>query len=184
MTVNLIEIKKKICLIGDGGVGKTSLIRRFVLDQFSDDYIATFGTKITKTRIKFPKDEDNIIDLYLMIWDVFGQKQFKKSQMKSYTDAKGAIIVCDITNRVSLFNAKTWSKILFSSTGRIPIIFLANKIDLFDYAQFSPDELNQVVSEYGHSFFPTSAKTGENVNKAFHELSRVLLEESGITTKR
>ena len=59
MTVNLIEIKKKICLIGDGGVGKTSLIRRFVVDQFSDDYIPTFGTKITKTRIKMEKYPEN-----------------------------------------------------------------------------------------------------------------------------
>ena len=52
------EIKRKICLIGDWGVGKTSLIRKFVLDQYDDIYLATFGTKTTKKRIKFKKDEN------------------------------------------------------------------------------------------------------------------------------
>ena len=68
----------KVCLLGDGQVGKTSLIRKFVLDQFSDDYITTVGTKVSKKKLymEFP-DLDGAVDLTLTIWDILGQKEFK-----------------------------------------------------------------------------------------------------------
>ena len=176
MAVNLIEIKRKICLIGNGGVGKTSLIRKFVLDQFSDDYIATFGTKITKARIKFPKDEENIIDLYLMIWDVFGQKSFKKSQMKSYVDAKGAIIVCDITRSETVNDVISWYSDILSVTKEIPIVILGNKYDLKDEAEFEEEDLKVIAEQLNKPYMFTSAKTGENVEEAFREIGKQLID--------
>ena len=141
--VNIREIKRKICLIGDGGVGKTSLIQRFVLDQFDDKYIATFGSKVTKKRIKFRKDENNIIDVFLLVWDLMGQIEFKKARKLAYQGTQAALIVCDITSKESLLNITNWRGELFDATGEIPIIILANKIDLKAEAEFSPTDLKE-----------------------------------------
>ncbi len=156
-------------------MGKTSLVRKFVLDQFSDDYIATLGTKITKKRVKFDKDKNNVIDLYLMIWDVMGQKAFKKSQMRAYSDSKGAIIVCDITRHETLLNLITWYSDILSVTKEIPILILANKSDLQNKAKFKKDDLKKIAKQLEAPFLYTSAKTGENVEEAFREIGKKLI---------
>src|SRR5207249_1578112 len=89
-------IKRKILLLGDASVGKTSLIRRFVVDKFSDDYITTIGTKVTKKDLRF--DQGNrTVDLSMMIWDVLGQKGYKGIQESAFRGARGVILVFDLT---------------------------------------------------------------------------------------
>jgi GTPase SAR1 family protein len=72
------EVKVKVCLVGSGGVGKTSLIRRYVNDMFDDKYIATIGTKVTKKEIPIKDQNDSEIKMDMMIWDIMGQKGFKQ----------------------------------------------------------------------------------------------------------
>src|SRR5438046_784173 len=91
------HIKRKILLLGDGAVGKTSLIRRFVVDKFSDDYITTIGTKVTKKDLRL-ESPGKVTDLTFMIWDVLGQKGYKGIQESSFQGAKAAhefIVVAD-----------------------------------------------------------------------------------------
>lgn len=175
--VEVIEEKRKICLIGDWGVGKTSLIRKFVLDQFDDSYLATFGTKATKKRMKFKKDNNTIYDLILMIWDVMGQQEFKNIRTHAYQGTHGALIVCDITRKETLYNLGLWQTELFSIAPEIPLIILANKIDLRDKAEVTPEELKKVATQLKAPFFVTSAKTGRNVQNAFLKLGNRLVNE-------
>jgi small GTP-binding protein len=176
--VSITEIKRKICLIGDWGVGKTSLIKKFVLDQFDDKYLATFGTKVTKKRIKFRKDNDKIFDLYLMIWDVMGQKQFIKARKMAFSGTQGALIVCDISRLDTLKNVGNWKDELFKISKPVPIIILANKYDLKEEAKFNSEDLAEVANELHAPHYFTSAKTGENVEKAFRELGKKLIKKN------
>jgi small GTP-binding protein len=175
--VNIKESKRKICLIGDWGVGKTSLIRKFVLDQFDDKYIATFGSKVTKKRIKYKITKNDIIDLNLMIWDIMGQHEFKKARIMGYRGTKGAFLVCDITRKETLDNISKYHEELFSITQDIPIIVLANKVDLKKDAKFSPKDLKEVANKIQAPYFSTSAKTGENVKEAFFGLGEEMIRK-------
>lgn len=171
-------IKYKICLLGDGGVGKTSLIRRFVLDQFDDKYLATFGTKISKKTIEIDKDNDEDINLHLMIWDVMGQKEFKKAQKHAYNNCNGALIVCDLTRYNTLESIESWCEDLFSVTDEVPIIILANKNDLHDQATFKEEDLEKISKKLNAPFLLTSAKTGNNVETAFLEIGKRIFSKS------
>ncbi len=168
--VSVTEIKRKLCIIGDWGVGKTSLIRRFVLDQFDDKYLMTIGCKVYKKRLKFQKDKDNIIDLKLVIWDIMGQKEFKMTQRLSFQGTNGTLIVCDVTRKNTLSSINQWREDLFKITEKIPIIILANKADLGDKAEFTIEDLEWVSKKIQAPYFFTSAKTGENVETAFREI--------------
>lgn len=170
--VEIKEIKRKICLIGDSAVGKTSLIRKFVLDQFNDKYLSTLGSKVYKKRIKYQEYKNNITDLNMIIWDVMGQEEFKISQNISFRDTHGALLVCDITRKETMENLLNWKDRLFGITQKIPIIILANKIDLIDSADFPIGEFTDFCKDFEAKFFFTSAKTGKNVAEAFMELGR------------
>ncbi len=173
-------IKMKICLVGSGAVGKTSLIRKFVFDEFTDAYITTIGTKITKKdfTIKHPS-RDEEIDVTMMIWDIMGQKGFRQLLQEAYFfGVHGVIAVCDITDRDTLKELDGWVDSAFGVAGNVPVVFLANKIDLKDKAAFDFDELKANASKYEKSIvFPSSAKTGENVEEIFQKLSMEILKE-------
>ncbi len=171
-----MDLRKKISLIGDPGVGKTSLVRRFVYDEFDDRYLSTMGMKVTKKVMNMTVDLREV-RLTLQIWDTMGQHHFKPLLMKYFRGSEGAFIVSDLTTRQSLDHASKWAQLLFSVTDRIPLIFLANKLDLRSKAAFSPNALAHLVERYGHSFLPTSAKTGENVEAAFDRLAKLLIRD-------
>src|SRR5438128_10845183 len=90
------HVKRKILLLGDGAVGKTSLIRRFVVDKFSDDYIPTIGTKVTKKDLRI-ESPGRATDMSFMIWDGLGQKRYRGIQQSSFQGAKAALLVSDLT---------------------------------------------------------------------------------------
>ena len=160
---------KKICLLGDGEVGKTSLIRRYVLDLFDDQYIQTFGAKVSKKVLEL---ED--ANLTLMIWNVLGQKTQKALHSTYYAGANGALVVCDMTRPETLEHLQHWVGDLKEVSGNIPIIVLGNKCDL--EMKVRSDELEAFATSIGSGSMLTSALTGQNVNEAFHSLGRKTLE--------
>jgi small GTP-binding protein len=171
--VEIRDMTKKICVIGDAAVGKTSLIRRFVVEKFDDKYITTIGTKTSKKTMTIRGGATDIY-LTLMIWDVLGQKNFEKLHKSAYKGASGAFVVMDLTRKETLTTFSAWVKSLYKITGEIPIVVLANKHDL--EPAFGRKEIEAVIEEYEFPYILTSAKTGENVNDAFYSLGRMMIE--------
>jgi len=162
------QFVKKICLLGDGEVGKTSLIRRYVLDIFDDQYIQTFGAKVSKKVLDL---ED--VNLTLMIWDVLGQKTQKALHTTYYAGANGAFLVCDMTRPESLEHLHNWVDDLREVAGDIPIIVIGNKCDL--EMKIDPLDLQHFATEIGTPMLLTSALTGEGVQEAFQALGQMAM---------
>jgi small GTP-binding protein len=167
------RMKMKICMVGEGAVGKTSLIRRFVLNSFDDKYLQTLGTKVSKKEIIVDYPEKGLeLQVDMTIWDIMGQKGFRELLKEAYFyGAKGIIAVCDVTRKDTLSELDDWIEGVYSVTGKVPIEFLANKTDLNESMSIAENDLEQASKAYDSRFFFTSAKTGENVEKAFKELA-------------
>lgn len=161
----------KLCLLGDGAVGKTSLVRRFVFDVFDDKYLKSFGTKVSKKSFKVGD-----ADLDLMIWDILGQKNHEALHAAYYRGAAGAFAVCDFTRPDTMRSLKSWLGNFRATVGDKPVIILANKSDL--PKAYSLPELQSFGSEIGCEVIETSAKTGLNVEHAFLEMGKKLLESA------
>lgn len=177
--MSLKMIKKNIIMLGDGAVGKTSLIRRFVVDEYSDDYIQTIGTKVTKKELQIgPKDDRK--DMVLMIWDIIGQKGYRYTQSLSFRGMNGALMVADLTRKDTLDSVLSyWIPLVLRVAGPIPMIFLGNKSDLVDEAEFGLEDIEAVAENceaFGSSqhCYLTSALTGESVENAFSQLADIV----------
>ena len=181
-----MKIKRKICLLGDGGVGKTSLIRRFVLNSFDDKYLVTIGTKVSKKVIttKHPsKDAD--VELTMAIWDIMGHMGVTRVHTNYLLGAKGALIVCDLSRKGTLEGCVKWIEVMREKDPDIPIILLGNKSDLIgkkdmgiDLWDFGEAELAEFAKKYNFTYFLTSAKDGLNVEESFASLSLLLLDQN------
>lgn len=171
------NVRIKICLVGDGGVGKTSLIGRYVYDIFSDKYLPTIGTKVTRKELllRYPSKRLQV-KMDAMIWDIMGQKLFKSLLHESYfIGARGILGVCDLTDKNSLMGLIDWVKSVNEVAGRVPIVILANKSDLNGNIILTDDEVRTIASTLDAPYVYTSAKTGENVAQAFVLLAREMV---------
>lgn len=166
------ELTKKICMLGDFGVGKTSLIRRFVDRQFSDQYLSTVGAKISKKTIdSYPPTSADPYRVKLMIWDLEGHTKFKAVAPSHLQGAAGVLLVGDVTRQETLqnlaFHLEDYLRI--NPEGIVAIAF--NKGDLK-----SEEELNVLHRLYAldhpqvQKVFVTSAKTGDQVDDIFQTL--------------
>lgn len=172
-------MKVKVCFIGDAGVGKTSLIKRFVLDVFDDRYIATIGTKVTKKIVEVT-DQGSTVKVMMLVWDIMGQKGFRELLREAYFfGAHGAIAVCDVTNKETLEELRYWIKALTDVAGDVPIVFAGNKADLESDCVVKDEELQELAEKYRSEAFMTSAKTGQNVEQVFRTLALAMSEKMG-----
>ncbi len=174
-------ISQKICTIGDFGVGKTSLIRRFVEREFSDEYLSTVGVKISRKTMNLATNKpNNSIKVQFLIWDIEGKTKFKGIAPSYLQGAKGAIIVADLTRKETILNLQEHIDLFASINPKKTKIILAfNKFDLVDQEKqinIIKDELisknNKIISTYY-----TSAKTGENVDNMFYTLAENIIAE-------
>src|SRR5207245_9518520 len=115
-------MKSKVVLLGDGGVGKTSLVRRLVVDQYSDDYITTVGTKVSKRSLSLGSALSEV-EMVMQIWDVLGQKGYSGVQETAIKGAQGVLLVYDGTNDESRRALEEyWIPAVWRLTGRIPMV--------------------------------------------------------------
>ncbi len=165
------RMKVKVCLIGEAAVGKTCLIRRFVLDTYDDAYAQTLGTKIYKREMTVTaRGETFAVDA--IIWDIMGQQGFRQLLKEAYFyGAHGVLAVADLTRRETFPDLGGWIDGVRQVAGDVPIVLLANKADLWDRALIKESDVAGAAERYGAPHFATSAKTGENVARAFRELA-------------
>lgn len=170
-------ISKKICLVGDFGVGKTSLIRRFVERQFSDQYLSTVGVKISRKTLEGLELEKNL-NLQLLIWDLEGHTKFKGIAPTYLQGSSGAIVVADVSRIETLERIPEHIQLFTSVNPKSSAIVALNKSDLIDEEKLQKlvqlihnQELKQVIGLY-----TTSAKTGLFVDEIFQKLAYKILE--------
>ncbi|MHA2227233.1 MAG: Rab family GTPase [Candidatus Hodarchaeales archaeon] len=168
----------KIILIGDGSVGKTSIRRRYLGHGFQTEYLPTLGADFSVKNDTIGREE-----ISFQIWDLAGQPVFETIRKTYYRGARGAFIVCDVSNPESVMNIHNWMDELWSNNGvgPIPFVILGNKIDLRYTGEYCiPDQTLQGIArgittsgerlQFNVTYLPTSAKTGENITEAFKRL--------------
>jgi len=173
------RITKKICLLGDPAVGKTSLIHRYVYDVFDDKYLSTIGAKITKkvNMVKMPGDQPDI-EVTLLIWDIAGQVVFDNVHHSYYKGAEGVLVVADITRSETFDHVAKWTSETFKVAPCAPVLILANKYDLMQHAGISKAEIEEKIGKFRSSYLFTSAKSGANVERAFITVSEFMAKQS------
>lgn len=164
----------KIVVIGDGRVGKTSLIQKFTRSSFKEDYTKTIGAQLSNYDYEINNDK-----IRLQFWDIAGQDKFHFLRPSFFNKSRGGIIVYSLEeNKLgeeSFINITDWYDEIKKYCGDIPIIIFANKIDLVDISQVDESSLKEVVEENNLlGYRITSAKTGNGVTDAFNDLIETL----------
>ena len=177
-----VNIIKKVCLLGDPSVGKTSLIQRYVLNEFSEDYLPTIGTKVTKKvlQLEFEPKRPQSVNLSMLIFDILGQLKFQNMQRPYFQGAEGALIVCDLTREDTIESLHDWRQRITEVVGEIPVIYLGNKKDLVTKDHPNKELLHSISACKDITCLYTSAKTGDNVDNAFCMLGRQILDKSPV----
>ena len=162
----------KILTAGEGGVGKTTLLHRYVEGKFSADTRMTIGVEF------FLKE--TVVDekqCTLQLWDFGGQERFRFLLESYVLGAKGAMLMFDLTRISSLENLEQWLNIVRKGDPNLPVLFLGTKLDLVDEIQVDDDYAETFLNEYNLiDFLKISSKTGENVSQAFNMLTNKILE--------
>lgn len=174
-----VNIKKKICLLGSYGVGKTSLVRRFVYNKYEEKYLSTIGVHISRKTVHLNESEINKFEkeIDLFIWDIANIEKFD-SVTKSYINgAHGAVIVTDISRPNTIAQSLNYAKIFLELNSKAKIIFVGNKYDLLENIQLDEEKYISNFKFYKTHFSFVSAKTGENVEEIFNMLGEKLSEE-------
>jgi len=165
-------MKTKLALMGEGGVGKTSLIRRFVLNEYQDAYLHTVGTKVSKVELTVPYGADVDVQMDMAIFDIMGQRGFRDLVRETYYHgAQGLMAVCDLTQKESLLALNEWIPSALEIAGDVPLYLIVNKKDLEAQRAISDDEIRRVAESFAAPFVYSSAQTGEFVEDVFNALA-------------
>eukprot|EP01004_Peranema_trichophorum_P007923 NODE_6693_length_855_cov_20.765027_g6095_i0.p1 GENE.NODE_6693_length_855_cov_20.765027_g6095_i0~~NODE_6693_length_855_cov_20.765027_g6095_i0.p1 ORF type:complete len:220 (-),score=37.20 NODE_6693_length_855_cov_20.765027_g6095_i0:196-813(-) len=157
----------KIIVIGESGVGKTNLITRYTLDEFSVDSPSTIGVEFLDKTVRI-QDQD----VKLSIWDTAGQERFRAMAKSIYRGAHGFVVVYDVTNAVSFSYLQTWIKEAREyGHPDAQFVLVGNKIDL-DPKEVTTDEGKEFANTNGLLFTEASALTGNGVDGIFDSLSQ------------
>lgn len=164
----------KIVALGASGSGKTSIIQRYVNDNFSDNQVSTIGAAFQVKMLKYP----NGSRLRLDIWDCCGQTRFDSIAPIYYRAASGCILVYDITDIQSFERAKSWVDVLFeSSNGKMIIALIGNKVDMEDSRTVSKKAAREYADSKRLLWSEVSAKTNEHIDDTFNSLIKALIAD-------
>lgn len=163
---------KKVCLLGDFGVGKTSLAQRFVYSIFEEKYLSTIGVTISQKNVVTESDAT----VKLTIWDLSGSDKFNGNRTSYLSGASGAFLVCDLSRENTHESITGYLERLKRVCPDAGIIIIGNKADLFDSVHKSKLRFIELAQETGLPYFLTSAKTGTNVDAAFQMLAQIMVD--------
>ena len=167
------DYKLKVVIVGDSGVGKSNLIKRFTTNEFLANSKATVGVEFLSKSYKI---NDKIFKIEM--WDTAGQERYKSITSAYYKGAKGALVVYDTTSAQSFENVDKWYNEIKEKTGKdIKLILIGNKIDLAEQKVVNTDEALAKAKTWGIPLMETSAKSAVNVKEAFHDLLKEMYLE-------
>ena len=167
------DFKLKIVVVGDSGVGKTNLIRRFIQDDFQSNSKATVGVEFFSKSFKI---NDNVFKIE--IWDTAGQERYKSITAAYYKGAKGGLVVYDVTSKTSFDNVDNWvSEIKEKASTDMKTMMIGNKIDLKDERAVSTEEALEKAKLLELPLMEASALDSTNVKQAFYDLLKEMYKE-------
>lgn len=169
----------KLLLIGDSGVGKTSLLMRYTDDKFSGTFISTIGIDFRMKKIRI-----NDTTIKLQIWDTAGQERFKTITSAYYRGAHAMIYVFDLSDIKTFKNIPTWISNVqsYTDTKNIKGILIGTKCDL--PRAVPKDLIEKITKEHNIKYLETSSKTGYNVNEVFETITTELINDTPEVVKR
>jgi Ras-related protein Rab-1A len=168
----------KVLLIGDSGVGKTSILNRFIDDKFNETFVSTIGVDFKAKSIAL---EGKITKL--QIWDTAGQERFKTITSSYYRGSHGVVIIFDVTNRKSFENIKMWlNEIRLHCDNGTKKILVGSKTDLEDKIEVSCSEALSFANRHNMKYVETSAKESKNIELAFINLANEIKSRMRETT--
>ena len=169
------DVYVKILLLGDSGVGKTCLLRRYQENNYKNDFISTMGIDYKTHYLKVDGKR-----VKCQIWDTAGQERFHVITRAFYKGAHGIVLVYDISDRKTFTNIEYWmNNISKHANQNVQKLFVGNKADLIKKRQTDESEAREVSEKHGTKYFETSAKTGINVEEAFYEIARQIVQSDG-----
>jgi small GTP-binding protein len=176
----MAKLSKKVCLLGDFAVGKTSLVRRFVYNLFDDQYLSTIGVKVSRKTVAVQRD-DEIVELTMMLWDLAGSEEYDRVRASYLRGASGAVVVCDLTRPETLDSVQQYVKELHAASPGAHLIVAANKLDLVEPSAANglpasgQEPVQAAAASLGLPYYLTSAKTGKEVETLFRHLGQQLV---------
>ncbi len=168
------KFRFKITVIGDGQVGKTSLIQKFTKGSFQEDYIKTIGAQFSVYDKVIKEDK-----IRLLFWDIAGQDSFNFLRPSFFKNSVAAIIVYSLEENElgedSFAHIHDWYSDINQFCGDLPVVMFANKVDLIDENSIDHSEIQEIVDKQNFiGYYITSAKTGQGVINAFNAIIDVL----------
>ncbi len=169
MAAEAISHMFKLVALGDGSVGKTSCIKRYTEDSFSERYIATIGTTFALKNVEVDMPSGSNVKARLVLWDLAGQPSYNELRRRYMAGAAMAIIVYDVTRPQTFLDIGEWYTKFITVCPNAVVAVVANKIDRPD--RLVPPEAGIMIKDWlGVEHYETSAKTGENVTTLFTDL--------------
>ena len=162
-------MQKKICMLGGFAVGKTSLVRRFVTNVFSEHYQTTIGVTVEKKTVTVDHQ-----DVMLMLWDLYGEDEFQHVRESYLRGSSGYVLVMDGTRKATLETARLLQQTVVRTVGPLPFVAMINKSDLRSEWEIDQPVIEQ-LRDQGWPIFFGSAKLGEGVDELFGRLAAMLL---------
>ena len=162
-------LNRKICIIGDFGVGKTSTVARFVHNVFSEKYLTTVGVKIDTKEVMLADQRP----VKLVIWDIAGTDRFAAVEFSYLRGLQGYLLVVDGTRAYTLDSALKLKSEVEERMGKMPFVCIVNKADLEGQWEVTEDQLDTLRSD-GFRLLKTSAQSGDSVDKALHMLAELV----------
>ena len=166
----------KILTIGESGVGKTCVLRRFVENKFLKNHLATIGIDFKTKTLNINNQE-----IKLKIWDTAGQERFRNITTQYYKGADGIVLVYDVTDESSYEKIRDWMEQILSNTQQeeIGLVLLGNKCDM-EPRVVTEDMGKKMAEELKISYYETSALTGQGIKEAFEELTMDIMKKRGV----